>query len=102
RACATSGERATAAVPRTRRVSLERRQSAAQPLVQLDLRLPAEDLACTRDVRLAHLGVVDRQRLAQELAGRPSRRQNGLGELEDRVLARVADVHGQVLAGLGE
>src|SRR6185312_13209994 len=77
---ATARATATAAVLRTRRVSLERRQSAAQPLVQLDLRLPAEDLARTRDVRLAHLRVVDRQRLVEDLARRPGRRQNGLGE----------------------
>src|SRR6187200_3193053 len=99
---ATARATATAAALRTRRVSLERPQSAAQPLVQLDLRLPAEDLARARDVRLAHLRVVDRQRLVEDLARRAGRREDRLRELEDRVLARVADVHRQVLAGLGE
>src|SRR5512138_274595 len=64
--------------------------------------VPREDLPCTGDVRLAHLGVVDGQRLVDDLAWRAGRREDCLGQLEDRVLPRVADVDGQVLARLGE
>src|SRR6476661_8314692 len=78
------------------------RQHPAQSLLQLDLRLPAEHLPGAGDVGLAHLGVVDRQRLEDDLALRARHLDDVLRELEDGELARVPDVDGQVLAALGE
>src|SRR5205807_683049 len=54
------------------------------------------------DIGLAHLRIVDRQRLEDDLALRAGDAHDGLGELEERELLRVADVHGQMLAALGE
>ena len=75
---------------------------AAQPLVEIDLGLPAEQLARAGDVGLPHLRVVDRQRLEDDLARRARDLDHRLGQLEHRELVRVADVHRQVLAALGQ
>src|SRR5690242_16737570 len=83
-------------------VPAERRERALQALVELDLGRPAENLLSTRDVGLANLGIVDRQRLEDNRARRLGRAHDRLGELQQRHLGRVADVHRQVLAGLGE
>src|SRR5690242_16821497 len=80
----------------------EGREHPSEPLLQLDLRLPAENLLRPRDVRLADLGIVDRQRLVDDLARGARDAKHGLGELVERELARVPDVHRQVLAALGE
>ena len=48
----------------------ERLDGLAQAVLEGDLRRPAEDLRRARDVRLAHLGVVDGQRLVHDLARR--------------------------------
>src|SRR3989440_5365259 len=80
----------------------EGREHPSEPLLQLDLRLPAEPLLGPRDVRLADLGIVDRERLVDHLARRAGDAEHGLGELVERELARVSDVHRQVLPALGE
>src|ERR671939_2165329 len=80
----------------------EGREHASEPLLQLDLRLPAEHLLRPRDVRLADLRIVDRKRLVDDLARRACDAEHRLGELVERELARVADVHRQVLVALGE
>ena len=78
-------------------------EKAPQALVELDLGLPAEQLRGAGDVGLAHLRVVDRQRLEDDLGlASPVTLDDRLGELEQRELVRVADVDRQVLAGLGE
>src|SRR5437762_2026667 len=72
-------------------------EHAPEPVFQLDLRLPPEQLPRTGDVRLSHLRVVDGERLEHDLALRAGQPPNRLGKLEQRHLARVADVDGQVL-----
>src|SRR6266508_728877 len=76
----------------TYRLPAVRREQAPQSLLELDLRLPAEDLAGARDVRLPHLGIVDRQRLVHDLALRARELEDALRQLQDRELLRVADV----------
>src|SRR2546423_6403360 len=75
----------------------EGREHPSEPLLQLDLRLPAEHLLGPRDVRLADLGIVDRERLVDHLARRAGDAEHGLGELVERELARIPDVHRQGL-----
>src|SRR5919204_5252305 len=69
----------------------EGREHPSEPLLQLDLRLPAENLLRPRDVRLADLGIVDRERLVDDLARRAGHPEDGVGELVQRELARVPD-----------
>src|SRR4029450_3345214 len=69
----------------------------AQALLELDLGLPAENLRCARDVRLACLRVVDGQGLEDDLASRPSHADDGFRELQDRKLVRVPEIGWQVL-----
>src|SRR6185437_6273270 len=62
-----------------RRLGRDRRAAEAldrapQPLVEADLRLQAEDLAGSGDVGLAHLGIVDRQPLEDDLRARAGQR----------------------------
>src|SRR5919202_4924133 len=104
---ATRTTAATAAAARamrlhTYRLPTERLEHPAQALVEIDLGLPAEDLLRAGDVGLAHLRVVDRQGLVDDLALRAGDAQDLLGQLVERELVRVADVHGQVLARLVE
>src|SRR5919202_6758523 len=80
----------------------EGREHPSEPLLQLDLRLPAEHLLRPRDVRLADLWIVDRERLVHDLARRAGDAEDGLRELVERELARVPDVHRQVLSALRE
>src|SRR5207244_13368984 len=53
-----------------------------QPVLERYLRLPAEHLAGAGDVRLAHLRVVDRQRLEDDLARRARHPQDELGQFD--------------------
>src|SRR5918911_3094174 len=94
---------ATARLPRlyTHGLPAEGREHPSEPLLQLDLRLPAEHLLGPRDVRLADLGIVHRKRLVDDLARRAGDAEHGLGELVERELARVPDVHRQVVVPLG-
>src|SRR4029078_2123803 len=48
-------------------------ERAPQPFLEPDLRLPTEQLARLLDVGLAHLRIVDRQRLEHDLRRRPGR-----------------------------
>src|SRR2546425_12209431 len=86
----------------TDRLPPQRRDHPAQALLERHLGLPAEDLLRPRDVRLPLLGIVDRQGLVDDLALRTGDADHGFGELEQRELVRIAEVHGQVLAGLRE
>src|SRR2546421_3968823 len=78
----------------------EGREHPSEPLLQLDLRLPAEHLLGPSDVRLADLRIVDREGLVDDLARRAGDAEHGLGELVERELARIPDVHRQGLAPL--
>src|SRR5438552_15774739 len=80
----------------------EGREHPSEPLLQLDLRLPAEHLLGPRDVRLTDLGIVDREGLVDDLARRAGHAETGVGELVERELARVPDAHRQVLSALRE
>src|SRR3712207_2346723 len=75
---------------------------ALQPLAELDLGLPREDLLRSRDVRTALLRVVRGQSLVDDLRARARDGDDGLRQLEQRELGGVADVDGLVLAGLGQ
>src|SRR5438067_6861280 len=87
---------------RNDRLPSEARKHAAQTFLELDLRLPVEQLASTSDVRLPNLWIVDGQRLVHDLALRSGDANHRLGKLVERELRRVAEIHRQVLAGLGQ
>ena len=70
----TAAATSAAATLRTCRVSLEGRQRTAEPFLERHLRLPAEQLPRTGDVRLANLRVVDGKRLEDDRARRSGRR----------------------------
>src|SRR5260221_2752444 len=74
----------------------------AQAVVELDRRLPAEQIAGAADVGLALLRVVDRQLLVDDLRARLGHLDHGLGQLQQRELVRIADVDRHVHVGLGE
>src|SRR5215210_1521549 len=80
----------------------EARQHAPQPLLELDFRLPAQHLPGSGDVGLANLWIVDGKCLVDDLALRRRKLDNCLRELQNRELLGIAEVHGQVLAALGE
>src|SRR6266542_3209409 len=84
------------------RLPAERDEQPPEPFLEIDLRLPAEQLTCAGDVRLANLRIVDREGLEDDLALGASDLANRLGQLEQRHLGRVADVDRQVLTALGE
>src|SRR6266545_4568578 len=84
------------------RLPSERREHSPQSFLELDLGLPAEELSRTGDVRLPHLRIVDGKRLVDDLALRAGDAKHPLRELVERELGRVADVHRQMLAGVGE
>src|SRR5262245_63667701 len=71
----------------------------AQSLLEIRPRLPAEQLARKPDVGLTDLWVVNRERTVHDAAVPTHEPQDRLRELEDRHLARVAEVHGTVVAG---
>src|SRR5262245_32609051 len=103
---ASAATRSTAAsasgVLRNRRVLSQGRDRAAQPVLEIDLGLPAEELLRSRDLRLADLRVVDRQRLEDDLARRAGHSKDRLRQLEQGFLVGIAEVDRQVLARLGE
>src|SRR5580765_8167118 len=70
-----------------------------QPLLEIRPRFPAEQLAREPDVGLTDLRVVDRQRTVHDATVPTHQSQDRLRELEDRHLARVAEVHGAAVAG---
>src|ERR1044072_1915054 len=59
----------------------EAREHTAQPFLELNLGLPAEQLSCAGDVRLTDLRIVHRQRLVDELALRRGGPDNCFGDL---------------------
>src|SRR6185437_10912591 len=85
---------------RNDRLPSEARKHALQTLFQLNLGLPAEQLARAGAVRLPDLRVVHRQSLVDELTLRAGDPQDDLGQLVERELGGIAEVHGQVLTGL--
>src|SRR5439155_23504808 len=106
---AASRAAATAVRTRTRRaksdpyrLSTQRHEQPPEPVRKRDLRLPAEQLARPRDVRLPNLRIVDRQRLEHDVALRSREPAHRLGELEQRHLVRIAEVDREVLAALRE
>src|SRR5438876_2986011 len=87
---------------RNERLPPERPDHAPESLLELDLRFPAGHLARARDVRLAHLRIVDRKSLVDDLALRAGDAKDRLREVVHRELVRIAEVHRQVLVGLRE
>src|SRR6478609_7565881 len=85
---------------RNDRLPSETRQHAAQTFLELDRRLPTEELARACDVGLPHLRVVYGQRFIDELALRAGDAEYGLGELVERELSRVPDVDRKMLVRL--
>src|ERR1700691_3382 len=75
---------------------------ALQALAQGHLRRPAEQLARQRDVRPALLGIVDGQRLEDDLRARGRDLLDRLRQLQQRELVGVADGDRVVVAGLRE
>src|SRR5262245_62352314 len=85
------------------RYATERLEPAAEPLFEVDLGRPAEDLAGARDVGPAYLRVVGRERLEDDLTCRARDADHRLRELEHRhFVVRVAEVHRQVLSARRE
>src|SRR5204863_361288 len=77
---------------RNDRLPPEGGQHPFQPLFELDLWLPAEQLLGARAVWLAHLRVVDRQRLVDDLALGAGDAEHGFGQLVERELPWIAQV----------
>src|SRR3954453_14484050 len=102
RATATTSDERRSLDTKRFRLSSERVEQAAKSLLEAYLGLPPQYLARPRDVGLAHLGVVDRQRLEDDLAGSARRLDHGLGQLQQRHLLRVADVDRQVLLAFSQ
>src|SRR2546423_3736527 len=75
---------------------------ALQTLSQRHLRAPAEQLARERDVGLALPGVIDRERLEDDLGAGAGNLLDRLCQLEQRELVGIADVDGIVVARLGQ
>src|SRR3990167_3610475 len=63
-----------------------------EPVLHRDGRLPAQKLPRPGDVRLPHLRVVHRQGREDDFAPGAGQPENGLGQIEERHLPRVADV----------
>src|SRR2546425_4263949 len=82
------------------RLPSETRQHAAQAFLELNLGLPAEELARTGDIGLPDLRIVNGQRLVDDLALRAGDAENGLSELVERELARGPDIDREMLARL--
>src|SRR4051794_18860417 len=74
----------------TDRCPPERGHHAAQSLLERDPGVPPEDLLRPGDVRLSLLRIVDGQRLEEDLALRSADAKDGLRELEQRELVRIA------------
>src|SRR2546430_4507669 len=71
-------------------------------LLKSDARLPTEHLFCAGDIRLAYLRVIDRQWFVFDCrfcSGDPN---NFLGELLDRHLSRITEVHRLVKTAHGQ
>src|SRR5207247_9413293 len=77
---------------RNDRLPSQRAEHQVQPLLELNRRLPAEQLTCPRDIRLTNLRIVHGQRLVDDLALRPGHAKHGLRELVHRELVRIAEV----------
>ena len=80
----------------------ERGDRPLETVLELDLGLPAENLLRARDVGLTHLRIVDGKRLEHDLARRSGQPDDGFGELEQRLLVRVAEIYREVLVRLDE
>src|SRR5215216_7308757 len=62
-------------------------------LLEFDARLPTKHLFRARDIRLSHLGIIDWQWFVFDCRFRAGDANDFLGELFNRHLARVANVH---------
>src|SRR5436190_14346241 len=78
-------------------LSFLRGQQSAQPFFQWSFWFPAEHLPGTRDVRLAHLRVVDGECFEHDVTLRRGNADNGLRELEQGRLGWISEVDRQVL-----
>ena len=87
---------------RRRRPRVRARRWSSEAVLQLDVRLPAEQLLGAGDVGLPHLRIVHGKRLEDDLARGAREPDDRLGELEQRLLVRVAEVDRKMLAGLCE
>ena len=70
----------------------EERDGARQPLVQIDLRLPAQRLLCQRDIRAAALRIIRRLRPENDPGGGIGLLQDDAGDLQNGPLVRVSHV----------
>src|SRR6185312_4235894 len=75
---------------------------AFEALTQAHFGLPSQDLPGQRNVGLTDLRVVDGKRLEHDLRTRSRHLDYGLGQFEQRVLLRVADVDGIVVSGFSQ
>src|SRR5436305_6417181 len=87
---------------RNDRLPSEAGQHPPQPVLELNFRLPVEELLCARNVRLPHLRIVNGKRLVDDLALRSGDAEDRVGEALERELARVAEIDGKVLVRFGE
>ena len=71
----------------------EKLDRLADALVEVYLRLPAEDFLGAGDVGLSHFGIVHGKWFLLDRASRSGDAKDFLAELSDRHFARVADVH---------
>ena len=77
----------------SREIPAEPVDGAGEPLPHIDLGFPPEHRTRQRDVGPALHGIVLRQRPVLDRRLRPGDLENEIGELGDRVLVGVADVH---------
>src|SRR5258708_24697690 len=75
---------------------------ALQAVAQRDLGGPAEQFLGQGDVRAALLGVVDRQRLEDDLRAGTGQLPDRLREFQQSELVRISDVHRIMITGLGQ
>src|SRR5205823_2253595 len=78
----------------TERFLPQARQHPPEPLFELDLGLPSQQLPGSRDVGLTDLRIVDGKCFVHDFAIRRGNPDNCLRELEDRELAWISHVHG--------
>src|SRR5881296_3782734 len=87
----------TRAFLNTNRLLRQGIQDSAQAVLERHFGLPRQNLARSGDVGLADLGIVDGERFENDLARRAAHAEDDPRELEQRVLAGVAEVHRQML-----
>src|SRR5436190_11747862 len=84
------------------RLSTQRREHPPETVLDRDLWLPPEHLAGPGDVGLPLLGIVDWQRLEDDLAPGAADANHRLRQPEQGQLLWISEVDGQVLSALRE